>query len=57
MRRLLDSGFLHFLSRLFVARIPEEDHLTGAVDLSDSAYCLGLLACEPEGKADHSASH
>ena len=57
MRRLLDSGLLHFLTRLFVAGAPEEDHLTGAVDLSDSAYCLGLLAGEPDGKADRSASH
>jgi hypothetical protein len=30
----------------------EEDHLTGAVDLSDSAYCFSLL---PACAADESA--
>lgn len=34
-----------FLHSLFAAPVTdEEDHLTGAVDLSDSAYCFELLA-------------
>lgn len=44
MRRL----FAYFAG-LFGARpLVDDDHLTGAVDLSDAAYCLGLLSRERE---------
>lgn len=43
MRRL----FAYFAS-LFGARPAAEDHLTGAVDLSDTAYCHGLLSRDSE---------
>ncbi|WP_181372986.1 hypothetical protein [Massilia glaciei] len=34
-----------YLQRLFsTSAVDVEDELMGAVDLSDSAYCLGLLA-------------
>jgi hypothetical protein len=41
MRRLL-----HFFQNLFGAA--PEDHLMGAVDLSDAAYCLGLLSSKDD---------
>lgn len=37
MRRLL-----HFFQDLF--GLAQDDHLTGAIDLSDVPYCLGLLS-------------
>lgn len=41
--------FLSFFQRLFGTPIsPKEDHLGGAIDLSDAAYCLGLLTQEAE---------
>ncbi|HEX8612357.1 MAG TPA: hypothetical protein VF800_13800 [Telluria sp.] len=44
MRRL----FAYF-ANLFGARpAAEEDHLTGAVDLSDTAYCHALLSRDSE---------
>ncbi|MDM5180575.1 hypothetical protein PO883_25660 [Massilia sp. DJPM01] len=44
MRRLLA-----YFAGLFGARpLAEDDHLTGAVDLSDAAYCLGLLSHDSE---------
>jgi hypothetical protein len=39
------SRLLHYLQSLFGPRgIVEDDHLTGAIDLSDVPYCMGLLA-------------
>ncbi|CUI09760.1 hypothetical protein LXA47_20155 [Massilia sp. P8910] len=44
MRRLLA-----YFAGLFGARsLAEDDPLTGAVDLSDAAYCLGLLPGDSE---------
>ena len=44
MRRLFA-----FLAGLFGPRpSADDDHLTGAVDLSDTAYCLGLLSRDNE---------
>ncbi|WP_167236060.1 hypothetical protein [Massilia genomosp. 1] len=44
MRRLFA-----YVASLFGARSPAaEDHLTGAVDLSDTAYCHGLLSRDSE---------
>lgn len=44
MRRLFA-----YLASLFGARpAPAEDHLIGAVDLSDTAYCHGLLSRDKE---------
>ena len=41
--------FLSFFQRLFGTSISaKEDHLGGAIDLSDVAYCMGLLAQEAE---------
>ena len=41
--------FLSFFQRLFGTSISaKEDHLAGLVDLSDTAYCLGLLTQEAE---------
>lgn len=40
-------AFLSFLHKLFGN--PAEDHLMGAVDLSDAHYCLGLLDSTREG--------
>jgi hypothetical protein len=41
--------FVSFFRRLFGTSISaKEDHLGGAVDLSDVAYCLGLLAQESD---------
>ncbi|MFD2294247.1 hypothetical protein ACFSQU_06595 [Massilia sp. GCM10020059] len=41
--------FLAFFHRLFGTSISaKEDHLGGAIDLSDAAYCLGLLTQEAE---------
>lgn len=43
------ARFFGFFQRLFGARIrDEDDHLLGAIDLSDSAYCFGLIAQERE---------
>lgn len=40
--------FAYLLSLFRFGRPPEEDHLTGAIDLSDAPYCLGLLPTEQE---------
>lgn len=41
--------FLSFFQRLFGKSISaKEDHLGGAIDLSDVAYCMGLLTQEAE---------
>lgn len=41
--------FLSFLQRLFGTSISaKEDHLGGAIDLSDAAYCMGLLTQDAE---------
>ncbi|WP_267874062.1 hypothetical protein [Massilia polaris] len=41
--------FFSFFQRLFGASISAtEDHLGGPIDLSDAAYCLGLLTQETE---------
>lgn len=41
--------FLSFFQRLFGTSISaKEDHLGGAIDLSDVAYCMGLLTQETE---------
>ena len=41
--------FLSFFQRFFGTSISaKEDHLGGLIDLSDAAYCLGLLAQENE---------
>jgi hypothetical protein len=43
------SAFIHFMRRLFGGAAPlPEDHLTGAVDLSDVPYCMGLLSRNDE---------
>jgi hypothetical protein len=40
---------MNFLSRLFgTPASATEDHLTGAVDLSDADYCLSLLPREAD---------
>ena len=39
------ARLLHFFASLFSRGTgAAEDHLTGAVDLSDTAYCLSLLS-------------
>lgn len=39
------ARLLNFFSSLFSrGSVAAEDHLTGAVDLSDAAYCLSLLS-------------
>jgi hypothetical protein len=39
------SRLIHFWKRLFGASaIDPDDHLMGALDLSDTAYCADLLA-------------
>ncbi len=38
------SSIFNWLQRCFGVAPLSEDHLAGAVDLSDVAYCLGLLA-------------
>lgn len=41
--------FLSFFQRLFGTSISvKEDHLGGAIDLSDAAYCMGLLTQDTE---------
>ena len=42
------SSIFDWIRRLFGPRSLSDDHLDGAVDLSDSAYCLGLLASADE---------
>lgn len=43
------ARLIGFFQRLFGApALDEEDPLRGAIDLSDSAYCFGLLAQESE---------
>jgi hypothetical protein len=38
------ASIMRFFQRLFgIQGVLIEDHLTGAVDLSDAQYCLGLL--------------
>jgi hypothetical protein len=38
------AAVLGFLQNLFGAhRLFADDHLTGAIDLSDASYCLSLL--------------
>lgn len=41
----LFAFFQRFLNFSFS---PQEDHLNGLVDLSDAAYCLGLLSEDRE---------
>lgn len=39
------ARLLNFFTTLFSrGGVATEDHLTGAVDLSDAAYCLSLLS-------------
>ncbi len=39
------SKIIYLIRRLFGApAVLAEDHLTGAIDLSDVPYCMGLLS-------------
>jgi len=40
------NRLLHFFHALFGPA--EEDHLMGAIDLSDVPYCLGLLSSKDD---------
>ena len=43
------NSLFAFFQRLFGAPVSaQEDHLGGPIDLSDAAYCLGLLAPETD---------
>ncbi|MES2900405.1 MAG: hypothetical protein V4723_11810 [Pseudomonadota bacterium] len=42
------SSIVSWIQRIFGTPALSEDHLGGAIDLSDAAYCLGLLAQSDE---------